>query len=235
VTSPMRTTPQTDAWTLEAIRLSRRYQIEIVEACGLCPWAARARAEGAVRERVLLEPEAALHEASLEAIEELAHDERVEVGLLVYPRLPLGRMEFEHFAARVRNADAGRRPLGEAPFMCAAFHPDAEPDTEDPERLIPFLRRTPDPTIQLVRSSVLERVRAGTPQGTQFVDVRNLDVNVEYAVPLRERIARTNFATAERMGVAELKRRMDAIVGDRDRTYQRLARESLESVPAPTG
>jgi hypothetical protein len=159
----------------------------------------------------------------------------VEVALLIYPRLHLGRLEFEHFAARVRNADAGRRPLGEAPFMLAAFHPGAEPDMEDPERLIPFLRRTPDPTIQLVRSSVLERVRAGTPQGTQFVDVRSLDVNVEYAVPLRERIARANLATVERMGVAELKQRMDAIVKDRESTYERLARESPEGAPATAG
>jgi hypothetical protein len=85
-----------------------------------------------------------------------------------------------------------------------------------------------------VRSSVLERVRAGTPQGTQFVDVRNLDVNVEYAVPLRERIARVNLATAERIGVAELKRRMDAIVGDRDATYEGLAEASREAAPAST-
>jgi hypothetical protein len=229
----MRTTPQTEAWTREAVRLSRRYQIEIVEACGLCPWAARARTDGMVRERVLLQSgEAALIESSLEAIEELSREKRVEVALFIYPRLALGRMAFEHFAARLRNADTGSRPLGEAPFMSAAFHPDAEPDTEDPERLIPFLRRTPDPTIQLVRASVLERVRAGTPQGTQFVDVRNLDANVEYAVPLRERIARVNLATAERMGVAELKRRMDAIVADRAATYERLAAEPWETAPA---
>ncbi len=116
--------------------------------------------------------------------------------------------------------------------MFAAFHPDAEPDTDEPERLIPFLRRTPDPTIQLVRASVLDRVRAGTPQGTQFVDVSDLDANLEYAVPLRERIARVNLATAERMGVAELKRRMDAIVEDRHATYEKLARDSREPVPA---
>src|SRR5262249_32562635 len=36
----------------EAVRVYRRYQIEIVEALNLCPWAERARLEGRVREVV---------------------------------------------------------------------------------------------------------------------------------------------------------------------------------------
>ena len=60
--------------------------------------------------------------------------------------------------------------VGESPFAMAAFHPDAAADLDDPERLIPFLRRTPDPTIQLVRQEALERVRGRHPQGTAFVD-----------------------------------------------------------------
>lgn len=230
----MRPTPYAaDVWTREAIRLYRRYQLEIVEACGLCPWATRSRVDGRVRERVLLQTDAVGIEPSLTAIEELAHDERAEVALLVYPRVQMKRAEFEQFMARVRSVDTERRPLGEVPFMFAAFHPDAEPDLTEPERLIPFLRRTPDPTIQLVRASVLERVRAGTSQGTQFVDVRKMDLDLEYVAPLRERIARVNLATTERMGVAELRRRMDAILADRVQTYASLLAEGSDAIPSP--
>ncbi len=109
--------------------------------------------------------------------------------------------------------------------MFAAFHPDAAPDTTHAERLIPFLRRTPDPSIQLVRASALERVRAGSPEGTQFVDAAALDLRAVYPLPLRERIARANLATAQRIGIGELTRRLDEILRDRQETYAALARE----------
>jgi hypothetical protein len=124
----------------------------------------------------------------------------------------------------VRDAEAERRGPGNNPFVLAAFHPDAKPDLSDPERLIPFLRRTPDATMQLVRGSVLDRVRSGTPQGTQFFSMGAFDPSafVAPAPPLRERIARTNLATTERMGLDELTRRLDDIRHDRDESYRAL-------------
>jgi hypothetical protein len=215
-----------ERWIQEAERLYRRYQLEIVEACGLCPWAERARVSGRFRTRVLLQTDLRGTEAATLAIDELMVDPRAEVAVLVYPRLRLGRLEFERFVAEVREADAKRHELGCIPYVLAAFHPDAAPDASDAERLIPFLRRTPDPTIQLLRSDVLERVRSATPQGTQFFDVRTLellDADVkEPAVSLRQRIARTNLATVERLGVGEMSRRMEAIVLDRRGTYREL-------------
>lgn len=221
-------------WTHEAVRLHERYQIEIVEACGLCPWAERARVGGSFRARVLLQTELRT-EASVAAIESLALDPLVEVAVLIYPRLRLRRLEFERFVGDVRDADAARHPLGGIPFMFAAFHPEAPPDTSDAERLIPFLRRTPDPTIQLLRSALLDRVRSATPQGTQFVDIRaleSLEGGVgERPVPLRQRIARTNLATVQRIGIAEITQRIDGICEDRARTYRALERGVLSAGP----
>jgi hypothetical protein len=216
-----------ERWTAEAIRVYRRYQVEIVEDCGLCPWAEGARREGRVRERVLLHVDEPIDPAVL-AVEELARVDRVEVGLLIFPRMALGRSDFEHFVSRVREADVRRHALGEVPFMFAAFHPDAAPDVTLAERLIPFLRRTPDPSIQLVRGTALERVRARSPQGTQFVDIRAFAGDVEYTPPLRERIARANLSTTLSMGVEELRRRLDAILRDRDETYASLARDEAK-------
>jgi len=173
-------------WTYEATRLHDRYQVEVVEACGLCPWAERARLGGAFRARVLLQTDPREKEAALAAIDAFAADESAEVAVMIYPRLRLGRLDFDRFLAAVRDADASRHSVGTIPFVFAAFHPDASADQSDPERLIPFLRRTPDPTIQLLRSSVLERIRSGTPQGTQFFDMRafNDEAPLRAAVPL---------------------------------------------------
>jgi len=152
----------------------------------------------------------------------LVADAEAEIALLIFPRIGLGRAEFEQFVGRVQDADASAHALGAIPFVFAAFHPDAAPDLSDAERLVPFLRRTPDPTIQLLRAAAVDRVRAGTPQGTQFVDIRLLDADAVAPVPLRERIARTNLATVKRMGVGEMTARLDAILRDRDATYRGL-------------
>jgi hypothetical protein len=212
------------AWEREALRLHDRYSREIVEAFALCPWAKRARLEGKARARVLLQEDALELRPSLGEIAELAEDAGAEVAFLIYPRLAIERQAFEDFAARVRTADAERRELGTAPFVFAAFHPDAEADTSEPERLIPFLRRTPDPTLQLLRPRVVEHVRAAAPQGTAFVDPASLDT-LELSspdVPLREQIARANLDAVRRAGVDEVRRRLDDIRRDRDRAYQRL-------------
>jgi hypothetical protein len=209
-------------WEREALRVHRRYQREVVEGLGLCPWAEKARLEGKVRERVLTQTEDADVGPSVAAIGALGHDLGAEVVFLVYPRLRLGRSGFDNFATRVRTTDAQRYPLGSVPFVFAVFHPEAEPDMGDAERLIPFLRRTPDPTLQLLRSSALDAVRSVASQGTQFVSIAAVEASLSGAavlLPLRERIARTNLATATRMGVDALRRVLDDIRRDRDEAY----------------
>jgi hypothetical protein len=214
-----------DALSAEAIRLYRRYEREVVQSLALCPWAERARRDGRVAERVVQSTELA-EAPALDAIAELAKDGSVDIGLLLFPRLPVAFGPFERFVSRLSSADAERRELGTAPFALAAFHPDAPLDSSDPERLIPFLRRTPDPTIQLVRVSALERVREGFNEGTEFVDIRFIattGLSREDTLPLRERIARANHRTVTRLGVAELEKRFAAIRADRDAAYARLA------------
>jgi len=105
----------------------------------------------------------------------------------------------------------------------AAFHPEAQADLSDPERSIPFLRRTPDPTIQLVRYEALESVREGFNEGTQFVDAKALmtmDLTRDDTLPLRERIARTNHRTLNRLGIDAVEARFQAIFADRDAAYR---------------
>ena len=210
-----------DALRREAIRLYRRYQSEIVEALKLCPWAERARLEGRVREEVLLTT-ALDPEPVLAAIDALSRDDAVQIGLLLFPRLGVEFDSFERFVSELVTKDAERRELGTAPFALAAFHPGARADLGDPERTIPFLRRTPDPTIQLVRYDMLESVREGFNEGTQFIDVKvlmTLDWTREDTLPLRERIARANHRTVMRLGIDAIEQRYADIFRDRDATY----------------
>jgi hypothetical protein len=219
-----RVEPPDDPWTNEAIRLHRRYQ-QLVERLGFCPWAERARRDGRVRERVLLHGHDALVAECLTAIDELAVDAGSDVAFIIFPHFRAGPVAFDAFRARVQKADAERREVGSVPFVLAGFHPDALPDASDPERLIPFLRRSPDPTLQLLRASVVDAVRHGS-QGTQFVDGASLDSIAAGGAPapLRERIARANLATAERIGIDVLCQELDEIRRDRDATYAALAR-----------
>src|SRR5512139_871088 len=115
-----------EALAAEALRIYRRYMVEFVEAFGLCPWAERARREGHVRERVVLHAGTELAPA-LEAVEELSRDSEVHVGLVLFPRLRLERMDFERFVADLRVADAARYPDESPEMAMAAFHPDARP------------------------------------------------------------------------------------------------------------
>ena len=171
-------------WTTEALRLFHRYEEEVVLTYGLCPWAEPSRRNGTMRERVLLQTDEST-KPSLAALASLDADESAEVAVLIYPRIGLGFTAFERFVASVRDEDAPMHPLGGIPFAMAAFHPDARADRSTAERLIPFLRRTPDPTIQIVRSAVLERVRSGAPQGTSFVDPATFDIAQTPQLPLQ--------------------------------------------------
>lgn len=221
-------TPYEEALTREALRVYRRYAVEVVEQLGLCPWAERARQEGHVAERVVLTHEATDLDATLALIEELDQRPEIEIILAIYPRLALAQKAFEGFVRHVRERDGERHPLGEIPFAMAAFHPDSPAVLADPERLIPFLRRTPDPTIQLVRRSVLERVRGRRSQGTAFVDVSQLDLaalDAALSAPedLRVVIARTNLETVQSKGVEAVEALLADIRQDRDRAYAELS------------
>jgi hypothetical protein len=212
----------------QVLRLNRRYLDEVVEAFALCPWALRARLDGQVSERVFAHESPEFFAESLDALGALSERETIEVGLFIYPRLRLSRLEFEHFVRRLRALDEARYEVGEVPLAMAAFHPDAEPDLDDAERLIPYLRRSPYPTIQVVRRAALDRVRGGADEGTAYLDlslVASLDVHQPVSPPLRERIARANLATVRRVGKDTLEAAFRDILRDRDETEERLARD----------
>lgn len=213
------------ALTAEAKRINLRYIVEFVEAYNLCPWAERARLDGHVAQRVCLDDDLAV-EGPLAIIDEVARDTSIEVGLLIFPRVDADRRQFERFVGRLRTEDGARSGLGGPAMAMAAFHPSAEPATDSAYRLVPFIRRSPDPTIQLVRRSVLDAIRRPGDHGTDYVDPTKVDIleflSKKRRPPLHERVAQANLETLSEMGLDRASSILDSIVADRDRSYAAL-------------
>jgi hypothetical protein len=213
----------------EALRVYRRYVLEVVEGFTLCPWVAAARRDGHVVEAVILAENQADPRQSLTLLDSLKDSLETDIALFIYPDLELDRLAFESFVRTVRERDAARHEVGTIPFAMAAFHPEAHPDPSEPERLIPFLRRTPDPTIQVVRRTALDRVRGSSPEGTSFFDLSNLGtlpLPQKEPVSLRQRIAQANLDTTLEVGVDTLEALFQDIRRDRDESYARIRREA---------
>lgn len=216
------TPEQAERLEAEALRIYRRYQKEVVEALSLCPWAEKASADGNVRIAISLDDADAAVDATVEA---LAADAAVHVGLILLPLSERGRKEHERFVAETRERHAASHG-GTPPMAMAAFHFDAEANLETPARLVPFVRRTPDPTIQLVRLTVLEELRAPFDTGTGYVDLSRKSILELLASPpkkpLHERIAHHNHETITAMGPEAFAAKVEAIRRDRDESYARI-------------
>lgn len=210
--------------TGEAIRVYRRYAREFVESFGLCPWAERARLDASTTERVLFQQGIDTFSEPLAIAEELAATPAIEVALLIFPWMNAGPVEFERFVSELWRRHAEGSALHSPSFAMAAFHPLGELDLASPARLVPFVRRTPDPTVQLVRMDVLERVRSGTPGGTEFFDPSLLSperLRATAPLSLRERVARANHRALSGTELERALRVLESVHADRQQSYGR--------------
>lgn len=211
----------------EARAVYRRYAVEFVEGLRMCPWAERSRADGHTREHYGFASGADEAEReALDALQDLGDDESIEVGLVIFPRLSLDRADFERLVASIRERDVARNRPARAPMALAAFHPDATPNAETAYRLVPFIRRSPDPLIQCVRVSILDDLRKGD-RGTNYLDPTGQDLLAlfrslqEKKPPLHERVAEMNRETLLKHGLDRAEALLDAILADRDARYAR--------------
>ena len=195
-----------------ALERNDRYVREFVEVFNLCPYAKRTRDSGRLHRVVLLEESVAACEALVREIGKLEAmaPETVDVALMIFPALPTGKdacVAFEKLVATARERMQSRHPGGDSPFYCVAFHPDFAEDLSDEHRAVRFIRRSPDPTVQLVRASVLRAVRGSG--STDYVDVKGMSAAELLAVtaPLSvsERIGSANLRTLEAEGPPRLR------------------------------
>lgn len=180
---------------------------------GVCPFAGPSlAAEGQVARRVL----ASLDDARA-AIEALAADTRLAVGLLIFPLVTLDAATFDRACVPLRAAHPA--------FVAAVFHPETPYDAATAAQAVGFFRRAPDPTLQLVRASALDDVRGGKDVAGKFLFDYSARAWQELErrrerVPLSERIARDNHLLLGQK-IAELQAIYDDIRGDRERSYAR--------------
>jgi hypothetical protein len=199
----------TDRKSAEVRRILDRYLVEVVEAYDLCPWAKAARLAGEVTVEIVWGTPA------LEAWEAAARaalgKSTTRVAMIVAPELAIDRAAFaavrDRLAVRIRTAGV------------ADFHPDAPLDLASPSRLVPFVRRAPDPLLQLVPLAILDQTRSAPPLAGALHQAQIL---AGHAAPPREdaaaRIARANHATVTEHA-ARITEIFDDIAQDRATAY----------------
>ena len=197
--------------TAEVVRILERYLVEIVERYELCPWARGAREHGELAVAIVWgTPELAAWLA--EARRALAPG--VSVAMIVAPELAITRASL----SAVRDQLAAALPTA----GIAEFHPDAALDLATPARLVPFLRRAPDPLLQLVPLAILDAVRAQLPPAARAQQAAMLGGHAAPPrAPATRRIADANHATASHAH-AEITATLDAIAADRRAAYARV-------------
>jgi hypothetical protein len=196
----------------EVRRVLDRYLVEIVEHYELCPWARSSRTGGELAVEILWGVPTV--EDWLAASVRAFTDPAIRVAMLVAPELVITRTALHEVRDRVaKRADA----LG-----IAEFHPAATYDGQTPARLVPFLRRSPDPLLQCVPLALLDQVR-GPPLTVQRSEQIAMLVKAGgvHAVkpPLSDRIAIANHA---RVSQHECEAKLAAIMSDRSAAYARV-------------
>jgi hypothetical protein len=198
----------------EAERLLWRYVVEVVERFGLCPWSRRARERGEIRVEVLTGEVVDPREVAA-AVARIADG---PMGMVVLPRARPDPAALR----RLRDDLLAARP----PIGIADFHPDAELDLGSPARAIPWLRRAPDPMLQVVQLDVLAAARAEPPPPGLAGQAAILAGRAAPPPPpVSEQISAENLRTA-RAEADALAAAIAAIHADRDATYARLRARS---------
>jgi hypothetical protein len=196
----------------EARRLLDRYLVEIVETYDLCPWAQTSRTGGELAVEFLWGTPSL--EAWVDAASRAFADPAIRVAMLVAPELAITRLALHG----VRDEVAKRAgTLG-----VAEFHPDAAYDGATPARLVPFLRRSPDPMLQCVPLALLDQMR-GPPMNVERSEQIAMLVKAggveAVKPPLVDRIAVQNHA---RVNEREVEAKLAAIAADRAESYARV-------------
>jgi hypothetical protein len=196
----------------EVRRVLERYLVEVVERYELCPWARGARERREIAVGVLWGTPPL--EAWVAEAERLLAVPVTRVAMVIAPELATSRDAF----AALRDRVAERIPSAGV----AEFFPVAALDLATPARLVPYLRRSPDPLLQLVPLPLIDAVRAAPPTAALAQQASMLR---GHAAPPphapADRIALANHATVAEAHAA-ITRVLDDIAADRRAAYARV-------------
>lgn len=211
-----RAQPEGDPRAAEVHRLLDRYLVEVVEAWSLCPWAYNARIHGELHVEIHWGATGELAAACELARRGLAAP-GARVVMLVFPELAGGVRAIE----ALRNGVAQRLPEAGV----AAFGPHGAFDLSSPAKVVPLLRRSPDPMLQLVPFTILDDLRQQfQPIEPPARNAQALALAGHGAPPppsMIDGIARRNHAVVAPDGAAQLQRALGDIAQDRAASYPR--------------
>ncbi len=192
---------------VEVRRILERYVVEVVEKWQLCPWA-RLGDELAVE--VLLGPPTLAE--WVVALDRAYANPATRVAMLVAPELEIDRIAFH----TVRNQLADQRPA----YGIAEFHPRAALDLATPARLVPWLRRSPDPLLQCVPLSLLDSVRSKS-QPDRMLQAQIIQGLAKPPRDVEAQLAEANHATVG-ANHAAIEATLEDIARDRAAAYARV-------------
>jgi hypothetical protein len=197
------------AKSAEAKRILERYVCEVVVEFDLCPWARTSRRNGEIGVEILLgTPTIADWIAGVRR----AFAPGIRVAMVVAPELTIELAALHE----VRNAVTAQLPE----TGVAEFHPHAAFDLATPARLVPFLRRSPDPMLQVVPLALLAGVR------TTSLPDRAQQAQILSGVSVESRDIAAQIATANHAMVAarhaEIEAALTSIAEDRRTSYARV-------------
>lgn len=196
----------------EVRRLLDRYIVEIVEAYDLCPWARAARTNREIAAEILW-ASPTLDDWTRAGERALARP-NARIAMVVAPELRASPAELR----AIRDEVAGRIPTA----GIADFHPDAPLDLASPARLVPYLRRSPDPMLQLVPLSLLDSVRGAPPAVDRAAQAQMLGgLAPKPRGDVADSIAAANHARVA-ANAAAIAAVLDDIAADRRRSYARV-------------
>ena len=176
------------------VAATRRWIREVVIGLNLCPFAAAPMERETIRYLVCPErrPEA-IYRALLAEMEVFVQlpEEQVETGLFI---VPAGLESFDDYLDLLYSAEQAIPEAGlEGVLQLASFHPDylfeGAPE-DDPAN---YTNRSPYPMFHLIRSEGLARAVARYPDP--------------------EQIPERNIRTLRELGLAEMRRRLERVLG----------------------
>ncbi|MEO6952127.1 MAG: DUF1415 family protein [Polyangia bacterium] len=149
-----------DPRVADALARNDRFLVEIVEGWSLCPYARATRLSGQLGREVLLDSPPP---AEVAVVASRYEHHAAQIVLVILPDFSGDARAFERFTDECRK-------LAPDAFAIAPFHPTTTYHTDTPSRLVGLFRRSPDPTLQLVRFTALDAVRKRAPGGKFFFD-----------------------------------------------------------------
>jgi hypothetical protein len=191
--------PRDDA----AVRARLDRYLDLVEAWGLCPWAAPARRDGAIEVAIVRGGEA---EVGAVVARWGAAGAGFRIGMIVLPDAALDPTALRHLRDRIAAAVPG--------VAIADFHPDGGDPSRDVDaaRLVAILRRSPDPMLQVLPQAALAAlamppvVASGAAQAAMLAGA-----GAGAAVDARARIAAVNLETVKARGIERLVEELAAL------------------------